>query len=214
MNKGQESTGGFDAWQFIYDHGFFVDFECDIASGNIGEIRGNVPGDTFPCRNIADLPFYPPATCREIFQFLSTLLPADEDLKVEFTTRVEGNGSNIIHNVYLSHADARTCAFHLCLMHHFDEELSKLVHVSRLVPGTGEYATKLVASSFMQEVIFRSSEYDVLRFLVQGYTSVQIAEILDLSPFFVDDLRKKLLHKFNASNIYQLIRHAREKKVI
>ena len=57
-------------------------------------------------------------------------------------------------------------------------------------------------------------EFDVLQFLSMGLSSEEVADLLCLSKHTVDDYRKTLLEKFNAINIYQLIRHAQQESFI
>jgi DNA-binding CsgD family transcriptional regulator len=57
-------------------------------------------------------------------------------------------------------------------------------------------------------------EFNVLTFLCKGYTSDDIAKLLFLSKHRVDEIRKEMLKKFDAKNIYQLVYHAQQKGFI
>jgi DNA-binding CsgD family transcriptional regulator len=57
-------------------------------------------------------------------------------------------------------------------------------------------------------------EFNVLSLLCKGYTSDDVANMLYLSKHTIDEIRKEMLKKFDAKNIYQLINHAQQKGFI
>src|SRR5690606_8534664 len=48
-------------------------------------------------------------------------------------------------------------------------------------------------------------EKEILKLLIQGKTSINIAELLFLSPFTVDTQRKNIIQKFSANNITEVV---------
>ena len=57
-------------------------------------------------------------------------------------------------------------------------------------------------------------EMQVLKLIVEGKTTLRIADQLNLSPDTVKSHRKKLLHKLGASNVAQLIANAISKGLL
>ncbi len=56
-------------------------------------------------------------------------------------------------------------------------------------------------------VVLSDREKEVLRLVVQGYSSRQIAELLDLSPRTIDHHRANLVRKFGLRNTVELVHH-------
>lgn len=57
-------------------------------------------------------------------------------------------------------------------------------------------------------------EIEVIRLIVNEFTTKQIAEKLQISPRTVDTHRKNILNKINTHSIVGLIRYAYENKLI
>jgi DNA-binding CsgD family transcriptional regulator len=72
----------------------------------------------------------------------------------------------------------------------------------------------LVTNNFNFEIVLKGNEFDILRFMLQGFTSQEIAGFLNLSPHTVNAQKKEIYKQFNATNAYQLIKHAKKKKII
>ena len=57
-------------------------------------------------------------------------------------------------------------------------------------------------------------EKEILRFIVNGYTSKEIAEKLNLSKLTVDTHRKNIQHKLDVSNMAELIKLAMQTDLV
>ena len=62
--------------------------------------------------------------------------------------------------------------------------------------------------------ILTPRETEVLRFIAQGYTNKQIAELLSLSVRTVESHRSNLMGKLGMSTRVELVRYAKENKII
>ncbi|MDP4175351.1 MAG: response regulator transcription factor [Bacteroidota bacterium] len=58
------------------------------------------------------------------------------------------------------------------------------------------------------EILKSSKEYEVLSYVIRGYQSKEIADIMFLSRKSVDSYRSSLLKKFNVSSTVELLREA------
>jgi len=86
-----------------------------------------------------------------------------------------------------------------------------------IVEVSGEFKGRIAfACSMYNEdaVLLINNEYDILQLLSKGYSSEKIAQLLNLSKHTVNDIRKELLNKFKAQNLFQLIYHAHQEGYI
>ena len=60
----------------------------------------------------------------------------------------------------------------------------------------------------------RSVAREILELLAKGYTTNQVGECLQISPETVKWYRKKLLAKFDAANVAELISTAKEQGLV
>lgn len=68
-----------------------------------------------------------------------------------------------------------------------------------------EILNKPISKEFDKVPNLTKREKEILKLLIEGKTSVKIAEELFLSPFTVDTHRKNILHKFQSKNVVELI---------
>lgn len=99
------------------------------------------------------------------------------------------------------------------------EELEEAVSVvvrGRLYMSL-EVAATLTQPSAMNNVsapLLTAREKEVIQLIAEGYTNLEIAEKLFISPLTVDSHRKNLLAKFGVKNTAAMVRAALECKVI
>lgn len=71
-----------------------------------------------------------------------------------------------------------------------------------------------VQNAIDQAPVLTRREKEILQWLHEGLTGPQIAERISLSPYTVETHRKNLMQKMNASSIQQLLKKAREHRLI
>jgi DNA-binding NarL/FixJ family response regulator len=100
------------------------------------------------------------------------------------------------------------------------EEL--LLGLSRIVGGQKYYSieisTILVNSAYRRQTkgvpFLTTKEKEIIRFLMDGFSSKQIAAKLDVSPRTIHSHRANILSKFNLSNTTQLVTKIAEQKIL
>lgn len=75
-------------------------------------------------------------------------------------------------------------------------------------------ARELLDKPSSNEILITNREKEVLRYIADGHTNLEIAEMLFISPLTVDSHRKNLITKLEARNTASLIKIALERGVI
>ena len=217
-NEAKSSVEGifssFDARRFAFNHGMFVQLEWNKSTGNISKIEGAINESKTYTHIHQLLSFCSVEQIDEIITFLNKLSYARSITKISFSLVNETQDSQILHNLYIAYPKIDQIQCNLSVIPTVDERFSKLVFVSAFDDIAETYVPKQVFASLSNNFSLQNYQYDVLRFLVQGYTSETTASVLGLSTHTVNDYKKQLFDIFNANTIYQLIRHAREKEII
>ena len=218
----------FKAEQFIYKTGFFLKFKIDFTTLEILAIEGDYlqsSGGQFT--NMKQFPFYNEPVIKNIKNLIDWIkcngkINLNSRIKISFVHTEPGYNEygfkNILHNIYLypckNNTGYQEIFFHLCFIRGLDEPFQKKVIISTLNDPSNKYITRWVANSSDMKIILKNNEYDILNFTVQGFTAEEISQVLNLSVFTVNDCKKELYRIFEANNIYQLIRNAKEKNFI
>ena len=66
----------------------------------------------------------------------------------------------------------------------------------------------------MQKNILTNREFETLELVIKGWTTKEIAIILNIAPATVKSYRKKLLKKLNAKNCAQLVYKASKNSLV
>lgn len=105
-------------------------------------------------------------------------------------------------------------------------ETNELIHAVRVIARGEVYlyptmAKKLlsdylhtVGSHIQNEQSLSQREKEILGLLAEGYTNIEIAEKLVISPSTVHTHRNNLLKKLNLSNRHELIQYARQRGIL
>ena len=191
-------------------------------------MEGDCPGSK-GChfKNLQQLPFYNEQYTEKIKNLVNWITCSGKiKLKslvkicfVHFAPDNEVFGfNNVLQNIYLhpdeNNSTSQEGTFHLCFIRGLNEPFQEKVIISTLTCPNNDYMVKWVADSLNFKILLKNHEYDILKYIVQGFSAGEISQVLHLSPHTVNDSKKNLYKTFNASNIYQLIRHAKEKKFI
>jgi len=108
-----------------------------------------------------------------------------------------------------------------------DDSDLELLNAIRVVKDNRTYVTPQLASEVTDEMIsayrdrknlpivqLTSREKQVLRLVVKGHTSKQMADMLCLSPRTIDHHRAKLLKKFKMKNTVDLVNHVLQNSIV
>jgi len=63
-------------------------------------------------------------------------------------------------------------------------------------------------TGFLKEATFTKREIEILKFISEGLSNIELAEKLNISPFTVKEHRKNILKKANCKNTNQLIKNS------
>ncbi|MGE5621059.1 MAG: response regulator [archaeon] len=77
-----------------------------------------------------------------------------------------------------------------------------------------EDAKTLIEKTPSNDILITSREKQVLKYIADGYTNLEIAEMLFISPLTVDSHRKNLITKLEARNTASLIKIALDKGLL
>lgn len=121
---------------------------------------------------------------------------------------------NFIVNIYMQAHHPEKLNLYVSGCSHQLSNGSGNIFIYQKQNGRDDFSITYVLNSFNFDVILKNKAYDVLKFLIQGFTSKEIGGFLHLSEHTVNDYKKSLYQQFNAHNSYQLIAHAKEKEII
>lgn len=90
----------------------------------------------------------------------------------------------------------------------------ELITMLKKVLRNEKYFEKSVYDSFLketkktEEMEFTKRELEVLKLILEEYTTAEIAQALQISPYTVEGHRKNLLQKTNSKNVVGLIKYS------
>lgn len=105
-------------------------------------------------------------------------------------------------------------SFTVSVISSFSENTKNHIFISRYNNNTNTYDLKWVLNNIKADIVFTKNEFEILSFIQKGYLAKEIAHILTLSEFTVNEYKERLLKIFEVNTIYELMNNAYKKEAL
>ena len=204
----------FDPRLFVFGHGLFLEFLCDTTNGNVSNVYGYLPDQKREnILHVRDFNFLDTEQLQNI-QICINELKIKTKAKLQFSLYNEKLQSNILCSLVREKGKGNVITCHLQFIYSPIERYLPTIYRYTWDDSINSFELHSVRISLDDSFEINAVNFKILRLTVQGYTSKDVGRILELSEHTVNDYKKELFKIFKADSLMQLIRYAREKKII